>query len=82
MYKIDTVTTQAQIEKQIRWEHSKRGEGHLHSVCEHSKTEAIRGFLELGLSLPEVALISCHREPRMLMRYTYLKAEKVVLKLS
>ncbi|OUR77838.1 integrase [Alphaproteobacteria bacterium 46_93_T64] len=44
--------------------------------------EAISRFFELGLSLPEVALISGHREPRMLMRYTHLKARTVAQKLN
>jgi len=34
-----------------------------------------------GLSIPEVALISDHRDVRMLFRYTHLKAEDVVNKL-
>ncbi len=44
--------------------------------------EAISRFFEMGLSLPEVALISGHREPRMLMRYTHLKASNIVAKLN
>lgn len=43
--------------------------------------EAISRFFELGLSVPEVALISGHRDPRMLFRYTHLKPELVVRKL-
>ena len=39
--------------------------------------EAISRFFEMGLSVPEVALISGHRDPRMLFRYTHLKAEEV-----
>lgn len=82
MYKIDTLITQAQIERQIRWERLRKRVGlnelHFHDL----RHEAISRFFELGLSLPEVALISGHREPRMLMRYTHLKAENVALKLS
>ena len=37
---------------------------------------------ERGLSIPEVALISGHKDPRMLFRYTHLKAEDVARKLS
>ena len=37
--------------------------------------EAISRFFELGLNVPEVALISGHRDPRMLFRYTHPKAE-------
>ena len=32
--------------------------------------EAISRFFEMGLSVPEVALISSHRDARMLFRYT------------
>ena len=34
------------------------------------------------VSIAEVALISGHKDPRMLMRYTHLKAEDVALKLG
>ena len=44
--------------------------------------EAITRLFELGLSLPEVALISGHRDPRMLFRYTHLRAEDVAKKLT
>lgn len=44
--------------------------------------EAVSRFFELGLSLPEVALISGHRDPRMLMRYTHLQAADLATKLS
>ena len=39
--------------------------------------EAVSRFFEMGLSVPEVALISGHRDPRMLFSYTHLKAENV-----
>jgi integrase len=43
--------------------------------------EAVSRFFEAGLSLPEVSLISGHRDPRQLMRYTYLDAQRVGEKL-
>lgn len=43
--------------------------------------EAVSRFFEMGLTIPEVALISGHRDTRMLMRYTHLKPEAVVVKL-
>ncbi len=43
--------------------------------------EAISRFFERGLSVPEVALISGHRDPHMLFRYTHLRAEDVAKKL-
>jgi len=39
--------------------------------------EAVSRFFELGLSIAEVALISGHRDARMLFRYTHLRAETV-----
>jgi integrase len=44
--------------------------------------EAVSRFFELGLSVPEVALISGHRDPRMLFRYTHLRAEDIVNKIN
>lgn len=44
--------------------------------------EAISRFFELGLSLPEVAVISGHKDPRMLLRYTHIPATAIVSKLD
>ena len=44
--------------------------------------EATSRFFEMGLSMPEVALITGHKDGRMLFRYTHLKAENVALKLA
>lgn len=43
--------------------------------------EAISRFFELGLSMPEVALISGHRDYRMLARYTHLRPTELAEKL-
>ncbi|AWN54631.1 site-specific integrase [Methylobacterium sp. 17Sr1-1] len=43
--------------------------------------EAASRFFEMGLSIPEVALISGHRDTRMLMRHTHLRPEAVAEKL-
>lgn len=51
---------------------------HFHDL----RHEAISRFFEKGLSMPEVALISGHRDPRMLFRYTHLQAEELARKLS
>jgi integrase len=51
---------------------------HFHDL----RHEAISRFFEQGLSVPEVALISGHRDVRQLFRYTHLKAEDVVKKLN
>jgi integrase len=50
---------------------------HFHDL----RHEAVSRFFELGLSMPEVALISGHRDPRMLMRYTHLSAFDLATKL-
>ena len=44
--------------------------------------EAISRFFEMGLSMPEVALMSGHKDPRMLFRYTHIKPENVLAKLD
>ena len=44
--------------------------------------ETISRFFEMGLSVPEVALISGHKDVRMLFRYTHLKAEDVAKKIG
>ncbi|CAO4147700.1 Tyrosine recombinase XerC [Methylorubrum aminovorans] len=46
--------------------------------CRH---EAISRFFEMGLSVPEVALISGHRSLAMLHRYTHLRPENIARKL-
>ena len=51
---------------------------HFHDL----RHEAIGRFFELGLSVPEVALISGHKDTRMLLRYTHLKAKNVAKKLD
>ena len=40
--------------------------------------EAISRFFELGLNIPEVAVISGHKDPRMLFRYRHLRASDLV----
>jgi hypothetical protein len=42
---------------------------------------AVSRFFEKGLNMPEIAAISGHRDPRMLMRYTHPKAEAIAVKL-
>ena len=43
--------------------------------------EAISRFFELGLNIPEVAVIPGHKDPRMLFRYTHVRAEELVKRL-
>ena len=65
----------------LAWERLRNRVGikdlHFHDL----RHEAISRFFELGLSIPEVALISGHRDPRMLFRYTHLRAEDVAQKI-
>ena len=42
--------------------------------------EAVSRFFERGLTMPEVAAIRGHRDPRTLMRYTHPRAEAVAEK--
>lgn len=51
---------------------------HFHDL----RHEAVSRFFERGLTVPEVALISGHKDPRMLFRYTHLRAEDVARKLN
>lgn len=50
---------------------------HFHDL----RHEAITRFFEMGLSVPEVAVISGHKDYRMLARYTHLRPEDVASKL-
>jgi integrase len=51
---------------------------HFHDL----RHEAISRFFEKGLNIPEVALISGHRDPRMLLRYTHPRPEDIAEKLA
>ena len=65
----------------LAWERLKRRVGIEDLRFHDLRHEAISRFFEMGLSVPEVALISGHRDYRMLFRYTHLRAEDVVKKL-
>jgi integrase len=51
---------------------------HFHDL----RHEAVSRLFELGLSLPEVAIISGHKEPRMLLRYTHLNPVALAQKME
>ena len=51
---------------------------HFHDL----RHEAISRFFEKGLSIPEVSLISGHKDVRQLMRYTHLKINNLIDKLN
>lgn len=50
---------------------------HFHDL----RHEAISRLIERGFSLAEVALVSGHKDPRMLFRYTHLRVEDLVNKM-
>jgi integrase len=66
----------------LAWERVKRRAGiadlHFHDL----RHEAISRLFEKGLSVPEVALISGHRDLRMLLRYTHPMSEPILRKLD
>ncbi len=66
----------------LAWEKVKKKTGVTDLRFHDLRHEAISRFFEMGLSVPEVALISGHRDPRMLFRYTHLKAEEVGKKIE
>ena len=51
---------------------------HFHDL----RHEAISRFFELGLTVPEVASISGHRDPRMLFRYAHADPARLAQKLT
>ena len=60
-----------------------RGRAGLNDLRFHDlRHEAISRFYEMGLTVAEVALISGHRDVKMLFRYTHLKVDNVVSKLA
>jgi integrase len=65
----------------LSWERLRRRAG-LEDLRFHDlRHEAISRFCELGLTLTEVALISGHRDYRMLARYTHLQPMDLATKL-
>ncbi len=66
----------------LAWERLRKRAG-LDGLRMHDlRHEAVSRFFEYGLSVPEVALISGHRDTRMLSRYTHLRPERVAEKLA
>jgi integrase len=63
----------------LAWERlRKRADLRFHDL----RHEAISRFFEMGLSIPEVALISGHKDAKMLFRYTHLRAGNIIAKLG
>lgn len=66
----------------LGWERLRRRAGIEDLRFHDLRHEAISRFFELGLEMPEVALISGHRDPRMLLRYAHLAPRKIATKLA
>jgi integrase len=64
------------------WERARKRAGledfHFHDL----RHEAISRLCEMGLTLPEVALISGHKDPRMLFRYVNLRPADLAQRLA
>ena len=62
----------------LAWERIRRRAGcpdlHFHDL----RHEAISRFFEMGLTTPEVASISGHRDIRMLMRYAHPMRKRII----
>ena len=62
----------------LAWDRLRRRTGLSDLRFHDLRHEAISRFFQLALNIPEVAVISGHKDPRMLFRYTHLRAEKLV----
>jgi integrase len=66
----------------LAWERVRRRAGiedlHFHDL----RHEAISSFFEMGLSTPEVALISGHKDMRMLFRYSHATRQNILKRLD
>jgi integrase len=77
-----TVFTISANALRLAWERLRRRAGIFEVRFNDLRYEADSRFFERGLNVPEVAMISGHRDPRMLFRYTHPKPEEVAAKLS
>jgi integrase len=66
----------------LAWERLRRRAGVIGLRFHDLRHEAVSRFFEKGLSMPEVAAISGHRDARMLMRYAHPKPEVIADKLG
>ena len=66
----------------LAWDRLRRRAGLSDLRFHDLRHEAISRFFELGLNIPEVAVISGHKDPRMLFRYTHLRAHLILRKLD
>ena len=66
----------------LAWERLKRRAGIVDLRFHDLRHEAISRLFERGLNVPEVAVMSGHRDPRMLFRYTHPRPEDIARKLA
>jgi integrase len=66
----------------LAWERVKNRAGIGDLRFHDLRHEAISRFFERGLTAPEVALISGHRDMRMLFRYAHATRERILEKLA
>ena len=66
----------------LAWERLKRRAGIQDLRFHDLRHEAISRLFERGLNVPEVAVMSGHRDPRMLFRYTHPRPEDIARKLA
>ena len=66
----------------MAWGRMLEGTGIEDLHCHDLRHEAISRFFEMGLTVPEVASISGHRDTRMLLRYAHASDHAIQAKLS
>lgn len=64
------------------WERLRKRAGLADLRFHDLRHEAVSRFCELGLSIPEIAVISGHRDPRMLLRYSHIRADDLAKRLA
>jgi integrase len=66
----------------LAWDRLRKRAGLLDLHFHDLRHEAISRFFERGLTVPEVALLSGHRDARMLFRYAHPAREEIIRKLD
>ncbi|MFO1183683.1 MAG: site-specific integrase [Bauldia sp.] len=66
----------------LSWQRLKKRAGAEDLRFHDLRHEAVSRLFEHGLTVPEVTLISGHRDPRMLLRYSHASFERISQKLS
>ena len=64
----------------LAWERTRNKAGITDLRFYDLRHEAVSRFFEMGMSVPEVALISAHKDVRQLFRYTHLNPTNVFKK--